>query len=428
MGFSVFTDNSVGTMLGLLEHCPMKKSKTALRKATAPDCLDVVSWRIATTEELRAFMKADKKIIASRSELAVRRHLSPVDMYCYLRGRFGEPNGFANFLRQDDSDNLIHWDFNLRAGVEDVYIYGTSREIHFVMSTKLTDENWSDLIRGIRADYQRVAQQKSEVFKSLEPWAIFPNRYVSVSSVCADLHAQITDNMAGFARLQTPSQTTKKKLREHYTALRNLTERASILQGNCLQLSLLTPILAEAFINMLVLMLCKPEIRANERQFDAFIRSHIDTKIFDLAYKCNGFLKPIDRQSESFKKFHTVMNKRNHTIHGNCNPEREQIELVYFEGKRPLFRTAGDHIGTFLENLERQYAPAAVIKDYEDTQEFLADLVQHLEPTLVPSAWAILEDPYPGYHIARRKTGHLFPDHIVMTNLQGLKYDDDLNC
>jgi hypothetical protein len=58
------------------------------------------------------------------SMLAVRSSLSPVDVYCYLKARFGEPNGFQNFLRKDDSDNWIHWDFNLKAGDEDVRICG----------------------------------------------------------------------------------------------------------------------------------------------------------------------------------------------------------------------------------------------------------------------------------------------------------------
>jgi hypothetical protein len=406
----------------------MAQPKNIDRQTATPSCLDIVSWRVTTKEELRAFMDADEQTRRKRSELAVRHHLSPVDVYCYLKGRFGEPNGFANFLRRDSSDNLIHWDFNLKADDEDVYVYGTSREIHFVISARLTDENWRDLILGIKADYKRVAGQTSEVFKSLEQWVIFPNRFVEIAAVCADLHAAIADNIGGYRNLKTPSGTTKKNLREHYAALRSSTERASVLHRSCLQLSVLTPVLAEAFINVLVLMLCKPEIRANTRQFDAFIRSQIDTKLFDLAYKCKGFVRPLDQHADTFKRFKRVMDKRNHSIHGNCDPEREQIELVYFEGRRPLFKEAGDHIGKFLEALERQYAPESVIRDYEDTQEFLTDLVTHLEPDLVGAVRTILEDPYPGYDVSRKKVGSVLPRRLVMSNLQGLRYDDGLKA
>ncbi len=35
--------------------------------------------------------------------------IKPVDLYCYLYGRFGPPNGIQNIFRGDHSENLIHW-------------------------------------------------------------------------------------------------------------------------------------------------------------------------------------------------------------------------------------------------------------------------------------------------------------------------------
>jgi len=52
---------------------------------------------------------------------------------CYLKARFGEPNGFQTFLRRDSSDNWIHWDFNLKAAGEGIWIGGTYREVHFML-------------------------------------------------------------------------------------------------------------------------------------------------------------------------------------------------------------------------------------------------------------------------------------------------------
>lgn len=36
--------------------------------------------------------------------------IKPLDLYCYLYAKYGPPNGIQNFLRSDDSDNLIHWE------------------------------------------------------------------------------------------------------------------------------------------------------------------------------------------------------------------------------------------------------------------------------------------------------------------------------
>lgn len=405
---------------------------TAMPKSVAePKCMDVQSWRSFTKEEMLVYLgkhktRSDKKLkIPSKkiTSLAIRQHLSPVDVYCYLKARFGEPNGIQNLLRGDTSDNLIHWDYNLKAGDEDVYICGMSREIHIRLSGYLTDENWRDLILKIRNDYKRLGQEKQEIQSSLEKWAIFPNKFVEIASICAELHGDIVDNMEGF-RVYKKSSTKKGK--EEMQLLKQLHLRSSKLYKSCLELSLVTPLLAEAFINMMILILCKKEIRNNERQFDVFIRSPIDAKIFDLPYKCQGFAKPIDKSSDTFKNFKRVMDKRNHTIHGNINPENEKTEIVYFDGKRPLFQQSGDHIGKYYEMQEKQYQPNKVIKDYEDTHTFLISLAECLESDLAKGFWIVMSDNYPGYDLKRQITGAILPGHVVASYFQGIKYDDEL--
>jgi hypothetical protein len=205
-----------------------------------------------------------------------------------------------------------------------------------------------------------------------------------------------------------------------------LAQRSANLYKACLELSLVTPIIAEAFINMLILILCKKEVRNNPRQFEAFIRAQIDTKIFDLPYKCEKFLSPINQSSELFKRFKRVMDKRNHAIHGNIDPKKEQIETLYFEGNVPLFIQSGDHIGKFFEALERQHDPEAVVKDYEDTHAFLLEVVACLEPEIVGAVWQIMEDSYPGYDLGRKITGVLLPEHVMASYMPGIRYDDEL--
>lgn len=407
----------------------MATTSKSPRNRSTPKCLDVQSWRRPTKEETLAWLERKKPGSNERQKpslLIVRYYLSPVDVYCYLKARFGEPNGFQNLLREDTSDNWIHWDYYLKAGDQDLYLCGMSREIHFILSERITARHWRDLILAIKGDFGRVGQKKSVVLKSLERWVTFPNKFVEIANICADLHAEILENMGGYQSYKTPSYRNRKTSAEGVKLIEQLTTRSRKLYQNCVQLSLLTPVLAEAYINMIVLILCKQEIRRNKRQFDDFIRAQIDVKLFDLSYKCDGFAKPIDQHSDEFKNFKRVMDKRNNAIHGNCDPEREQIETVYFEGKRPLFVEAGDHIGKLLETLERQHEPEIIIKDYEDTHLFLAHIMSCLEPGQLDPVRQILDSPYPGYDINRRITGCLFPDHLAIGHGPGARYDDEL--
>jgi len=291
--------------------------------------LDVQLWRVPTSEELHEHFAiparpgTGRKAPKGSSTLVVRKTFSTLDMFCYLKARFGEPNGFMNFLRSDSSDNWIHWDFALRAQDTDIWIQGASREIRFTLTADLTDENWCDLILAIKSDFKRVATEKSAVLKTLEQWVIFPNKFAEIEASCAELYLRIVENIdpfEGFAHGSISDQA-----RSHKPAIQEALKRAAKLYRDCIALSLLTPVLAEAFLNLTISMLCKREIRNNQRQFDAFIRSPIDVKLFDLAYKCEGFLRPIDPNTEWYKRFHQLMQKRNNRIHGNCNPELGRV-------------------------------------------------------------------------------------------------------
>ena len=113
------------------------------RKATTAT-LTVGAWLKCGPRELSAYL-ASKSAGPPRRKpkrgqmLVVRAQLRPVDVYAYLRARFGTPNGIQNLLRADDSDNLFHWDYLLKSDDAHIYISGTSREIHFFLSEALSD-------------------------------------------------------------------------------------------------------------------------------------------------------------------------------------------------------------------------------------------------------------------------------------------------
>ena len=409
----------------------MSKNRTVSSREKRPPCLDVASWRCATPEEVARFVKEkfNKNGIKpssrrSRSSvLAVRENLVPVDVYCYLKARFGEPNGFGNRLRAQHSDNLLHWQFLLKAGDDDVLINGWIRQVQVAVSTRMTDQDWLSLILAIKGDYQRVGKKKSAVLKSLERWVIFPNRYVAIADLCADLHATILESMAQSKNFKPSSRRFRGDLRRFGSWA---TTRIKLYQ-NCLQLSVMTPILAEAFINLLILAYCKLELRANRAELDLFIRENIHKRLRELNTKCMGFIRPVDEHLGTYGRFLKVMNKRNDTIHGNHDPEREFVEQVYFEGTRPLFAQPGDAIGRYFEGLERQYRPDLVVEDYEAVHEFLSDLISScLTPRYAADFSRVAEDHYPGFDIRRRKMGCLFTARYNSDHMQGVRFDDEL--
>jgi hypothetical protein len=150
-------------------------------------------------------------------------------------------------------------------------------------------------------------------------------------------------------------------VKAYQEAMRKVGERASGLYGNCLKLRLPTPVMAEAFINMVILIFCKSSIRDDRQSYDAFLRSTIPDRLSQLNDKCDGFERPIDKTTPAYADFSRVIANRNFALHGNVDPLRDTIEIVYIDGKRPLFVSPGNNIERPFEHLEQQHAPGAAV-------------------------------------------------------------------
>lgn len=375
-------------------------------------------------EWLRRDRKPRKK--KGFSILAVRSRLKPVDIYCYLKARFGEPNGFQNFLRKDDSDNWIHWDYSLKAGEIDVYISGMSREIHFMVGETLTHQQWRDLIVGIRTDFARIGSQKSAVLQSLEKFVVFQNKFVSIAGLCADLHGAIVDAPAK-AAFPKRSPAAKSRLKTLEKAMQGVSTRANDLFGNCLKLHLLMPVMAEAFINMVILMFTREEVRNDAEAYQAFIRAKIPDRLALLSQHCDGFARDVDKNTQAYAHFMRVIDKRNFALHGNVDPIREQIEVVYFDGRRPLFNAPGNHVEKFFDHLEAIHRPEEVVSDYEAVHAFLWEITECLKPRTQAFFKQVIDDAYPGFEVHKKRATRILPDHVMMGMLPDLLYDDDLD-
>jgi hypothetical protein len=390
-----------------------------------PKCIDVKSWRAATREELLDYYGPGEKKRKGGSALNIRSHIKPVDAYTYLRARFGQPNGFQNFLRKDDSDNLVHWDFNLKADDVDVYLSATSRTIHVQLSENLTDEEWRDFILAWKADFGRIGPEKSVMMRSFEKYYVFQNKFKSLADECAIMHEAIIDEPE--LELKLPSSDPDDAVwAEIEKNLRAQGERANRLFGTCLKLRLLMPVMAEAYINMVIITFCKDVIRNDRVQYETFVRAKIPERVDLLTQHCDGFVQKINTKGPLYGDFLRVMNLRNFALHGNVDPVREQIETVYFEGRRPLFGQSGDPHVRFFQHLEQLYRPLDVIRDYEAVHNFLHEIASCLSERHQAFFQQVIGDPFPGYDVNRQRVTRILPDQVMGAYFPGLRYDDEL--
>lgn len=340
--------------------------------------------------------------------------LKPIDLYCYLYAKYGEPNGIQNFLRTDDSDNLIHWEWTLASERGIVSILGMNfrTEVHLIgdfVDSGLTLEMF---ISQIKSDLKNYGKKISAFRLELEKWTRFFNPYSRIKSSVEQNFKQLDmlDIDPRRDRLPHPGEGTDYD--EFKYRWQALNERYSSAVGLVFGLRAMLPVLAESFVNLLIFVLARPEIKANDRLFQNVVRQPIDVRVQMLSVHCIGFSSVVDYASDECKAFHTLMNDRNDLLHGNIEIPKLAMGEVYFREKVPLFLQYEDmwseSIGASLRSIKFE----TIQQDRKVVEDFISYLVGRLAPKYAETIEHIASQRDLGMNIKTGRLGVLFSDQI----------------
>lgn len=385
------------------------------------------SWEKPKPLEMIDFMKRIRATQSPNGSLLVfRTHLSPLTTYKYLVSRFGEPYGFQTMAKKPfDSDNLFHWDYLLKAGDAWIQFQGGNRDVHVaIFGKRMSSANWVKFARVLKDDFGRCGRGMAVVGAALEKWSIVNNRFALIAETCADFHEVLTVEKIS-PDFSPGKRRSKAGIERYYKNVKKLGRRSERVFSASLALDLITPVLAEAFINLVIFISRKDELKRNSRQYEHYIRQPIDTRVFDLHLKCNYFKAKVDPDSHEYKAFKRVMDRRNHNLHGNIDLRKDAIETVYFDKFTPLYERGADPILEFYKKKEDVFDIDGVLARYQDVHSFFLYVLGLLEDGVRGEIETILAETAFGYDESRQRLGCLFPEREVMM-LMPLKYDDEL--
>src|SRR5687768_7115221 len=132
-----------------------------------------VDWLECPSPKVIFKKLADKTHPLGGFQWELHNEIRPVDLYCYLYARFGPPNGFQNFLRQDDSDNLIHWEWTLAYNFGYVSFQGMNfrTEVLLLGELPVAPPDREEFISQLKADFRKYGPRISEIRNNvLEKW------------------------------------------------------------------------------------------------------------------------------------------------------------------------------------------------------------------------------------------------------------------
>ena len=342
------------------------------------------------------------------------REISPLTLYTYLKARFGQPNGFQMVLKSPSSDNYVHWHWSLQCHDHIIEFMGFNFHAHAYAYgiPDPTEAEQAALIAAIKADFAAHGPAMSAVKKSLEQWSLFINPYHRLKRVvdhfCDKLHQLDITNIELPGLPTTPEELAA--LHERWPAYQTAYTEAL---GLGLSLRMIVPVLAESFVNLLIFLLAKPEIKRDERLYQDAIRKEIDIRVKSLHLSCQGFTSPIDASNECFKDFHTLMNRRNDFLHGNIDPRRLKYDTVYFDGTIPLPDRYQDFSQLALVNSLIHVEPDSVLKDVATVNRFITFVLGHLDNRIKNEVEMFMNTSNPGWREDTKRPGVLFPPNIV---------------
>ncbi|MFW3167635.1 hypothetical protein WBQ28_24475 [Pseudomonas syringae pv. syringae] len=347
----------------------------------------------------------------------LKNEIKPVDLYCYLYAKYGPPNGIMNLLRGDSSENMVHWEWALFNDDGLIMIQGHNfrTDIQFLGDFKHRHISKGNFITQIKTDLKNYGKRMSLVRTQLEKWIEFVNPFHNIQSTIETQILKLSELKLSPENDRVPSPTSAEELSTYQERFSEASQKYIFGTGLAFGLRCMLPVLAETFINLLIFVLTKNDIKLNTEMYKSFVSDTINNRLKSLHTNCVGFDKPVDDSNIACRGFYQLMNDRNDLLHGNFNLEKLKIGDVYFNGKVPVFYEYGDlwedTIGVTIEAVKLQN----IEKSYDTVKAFIAYLLSLLSPDKKVLVEDVMMTRDLGYYEKYKRLGILFPNTTIDT-------------
>ncbi len=307
--------------------------------------------------------------------------LRPSDLYAYFKARFGQPNGMMSVLRQEASTNLFHWQYNVVAGGDLLCVRSSTTRIECSAATKqsLSLGDQKLIAHAIKGDFQEHAGAIGKVRQEFEEWTLFSNPFATMARKIEEAETELS-----LLSLSRPPESLEffldEGLESGASRRRSWLRRMGLAFNLTVRLHTFAPIWGESFVNLLILVLGREDIREDSRLYGDVIRRPIDVRIRGLHISCEHFRERVDTECTAYKDFHSLMNERNDALHGNVDPQRLAVDRLYLDGTVPLFREQQSLASVVAQHSFRDVDSQRARRAVESVRTFVDHVLSCLEP------------------------------------------------
>jgi hypothetical protein len=351
----------------------------------------------ASTSEISKFLPQfqAKKGFTYSTRITLREQVSPASFYLYLLGRYGPPNGILSYIGKQDPRirSSILWHYTLSLQGELIHVIAHSYRIEVLFSfgqqVDMDPERFALLLSRSYGkcsdDISRARSQVEWVSSFLNPLSQIADSIDRMLERARFLDAELVKSRA---HPVTPAEIAWHEVNHpvHSAA-------ASEIAGCCLAARMMSPVMAEMFVNLLIYNLFR-DVPSRDEEIREFSCGSILTRIRGLAKVCEGFSCEVDESAPAVVVFKDLMNRRNILLHGNVRPkERIEDQFLIHDGvpvikafKSIYDRSIGPVVNAYpIAEAEADYAAAREFMDYllgclnEGTKQEMSKMLQSLD-------------------------------------------------
>jgi hypothetical protein len=331
------------------------------------------SWQTASAAEM---MAALKRLGKGSLKEEVHGRVATLDLYCYLKARFGPPNGLFFEQRLQRLDTPFQWSYTVQGAGFFAWFNCQFSKVQVVLLSEqvASATEWDALFRAIKEDMGPRGREIAKVRAGLKKWKLVVNPYRILEFQASRLEKTIKA-----ADLKSPGAPEREPVAEPRAYAGWLSRVVDMSVPSAL-LQMVAAVLGEAYVNLTIHVLAHEDVRKDSRSFDALLAEPIDVRVRWLYRSCEGFREPVNIEREEFKRFHSLMNRRNTMLHGNVAPDTLAFDEVWVDPESwvPLFRDETHLTERLILGLLSRAAPQQALQDLYDVRAFVGFVHGHL--------------------------------------------------
>jgi len=292
--------------------------------------LSEVDIFISTTKEIDISEKAGTSV-------NIPIEFSEIDIFCLMLAKFGHPNGPMTFsIPNGDPDAPWKWDFIFRIpGMCTIEIIRSWKSLE--IRTRKIEVNPDNLIEFVSYNLNKHRNKIDEAKKSIQDYRLLINPYKRHKILAEEARKEIDKFSISDVFYPETMVATSHEIRKHNDSFCDYLK--SMNRESSLSISLCThsAFMIEAYLNLLIAILVKSEVKEDKAIFTETIERTWRKKIKRLHLDCQ-YISKIDFGNSIIRDVAAVFELRNKVAHSYPHKEDLTVSHMYFFKNFPILK------------------------------------------------------------------------------------------